>query len=117
MKPTLLTKKDFLTKIADYETSPTEWKFLGDKPCIIDFYADWCGPCKMIAPILDELAADYEGKVSIVKVNVDENQESPAKFGIRGIPTLLLFKNGTLMGTKVGAASKSQLAAFIDSHI
>ena len=117
MKPTLLTKKDFLTKIADYETSPTEWKFLGDKPCIIDFYADWCGPCKMIAPILDELAADYEGKVSIVKVNVDENQESPAKFGIRGIPTLLLFKNGTLMGTKVGTANKSQLTTFINNHI
>ena len=112
-----LTKAEFLSKVANYEANPTEWKYLGDKPCIIDFYASWCGPCKMIAPILDELAADYAGKVSIVKVNVDENQESPAKFGIRGIPTLLLFKNGTLMGTKVGAASKSQLAAFIDSHI
>ncbi len=86
-------------------------------PVLVDFWASWCGPCRMIAPILDELAADYGDKLSIVKVNVDENQESPAKFGIRGIPTLLLFKNGTLMGTKVGAASKSQLAAFIDSHI
>ncbi len=86
-------------------------------PVLVDFWASWCGPCRMIAPILDELAADYGDKISIVKVNVDENQESPAKFGIRGIPTLLLFKNGTLMGTKVGAASKSQLAAFIDSHI
>ena len=86
-------------------------------PVLVDFWASWCGPCRMIAPILDELAADYGDKISIVKINVDENQESPAKFGIRGIPTLLLFKNGTLMGTKVGAASKSQLAAFIDSHI
>ena len=86
-------------------------------PVLVDFWASWCGPCRMIAPILDELAVDYGDKLSIVKVNVDENQESPAKFGIRGIPTLLLFKNGTLMGTKVGAASKSQLAAFIDSHI
>ena len=86
-------------------------------PVLVDFWASWCGPCRMIAQILDELAADYGDKISIVKVNVDENQESPAKFGIRGIPTLLLFKNGTLMGTKVGAASKSQLAAFIDSHI
>ena len=86
-------------------------------PVLVDFWASWCGPCRMIAPILDELAADYGDKLSIVKVNVDENQESPAKFGIRGIPTLLLFKNGTLMGTKVGAASKSQLAAFIDSNI
>ena len=88
-----------------------------DLPILVDLWAEWCGPCKMIAPVLDELAKDYDGKLSIVKVNVDENTASPAKFGIRGIPTLLLFKNGTVMGTKVGAASKSQLAAFIDSHI
>ena len=86
-------------------------------PVLVDFWAEWCGPCKMIAPVLDELAKDYDGKLSIVKVNVDENTASPAKFGIRGIPTLLLFKNGTVMATKVGAASKSQLAAFIDSNI
>ena len=84
---------------------------------LVDFWAEWCGPCKMIAPVLDELAKDYDGKLAIVKINVDENSASPAKFGIRGIPTLLLFKNGTIMGTKVGAASKSQLAAFIDSHL
>ena len=88
-----------------------------DKPVLVDFWAEWCGPCKMIAPVLDELAKDYDGKLAIVKINVDENSASPAKFGIRGIPTLLLFKNGTIMGTKVGAASKSQLAAFIDSHL
>ena len=86
-------------------------------PVLVDFWAAWWGPCKMIAPILDELSADYAGKVSIVKVNVDENQEAPAKFGIRGIPTLMIFKNGNVEATKVGALSKSQLAAFIDSNL
>lgn len=86
-------------------------------PVLVDFWAAWCGPCKMIAPILEELSTDYAGKLSIVKINVDDNQETPAKYGIRGIPTLLLFKNGTVVGTKVGAASKSQLTVFVDSHL
>ncbi len=86
-------------------------------PVLIDFWAEWCGPCKMIAPILDELAGQYAGKLKIVKMNVDENSGTPAKYGIRGIPTLMLFKEGNLEATKVGALSKSQLIAFIDSHL
>ncbi len=84
---------------------------------LVDYWAEWCGPCKMIAPILDEIATAYEGKLQIAKMNVDENREIPAKFGIRGIPTLMLFKNGQLAATKVGALSKAQLAAFIDQHL
>lgn len=88
-----------------------------DKLVLVDYWAEWCGPCKMIAPILDEVATDYGDKVSIAKVNVDENQATPAKYGIRGIPTLMLFKNGQLVDTKVGALSKSQLTLFLDSHL
>jgi thioredoxin 1 len=88
-----------------------------DKLVLVDYWAEWCGPCKMIAPILDEVSADYEDKVSIAKVNVDDNQETPAKYGIRGIPTLMLFKNGQLVDTKVGALSKSQLTLFLDNHL
>ncbi len=88
-----------------------------DKPVLVDYWAEWCGPCKMIAPILDELANDYGGRLQIAKMNVDENREVPGKYGIRGIPTLMLFKGGELAATKVGALSKSQLTAFIDGHL
>ena len=88
-----------------------------NKPVIVDFWAEWCGPCKMIAPILDEISKDYEGKLKIAKLNIDENAQTPAKFGIRGIPTLMIFKNGNVEATKVGALSKSQLTTFIDSNI
>ena len=84
---------------------------------LVDYWADWCGPCKMIAPILDEIAKDYEGKITITKLNIDENPGTPPKYGIRGIPTLMIFKNGNVEATKVGAVSKSQLTAFIDSNI
>ena len=84
---------------------------------IVDFWAEWCGPCKMIAPILDEIANEYQGKLRVAKINIDENPQTPPKFGIRGIPTLILFKNGTVEAQKVGAMSKSQLAAFLDGNL
>ncbi len=84
---------------------------------LVDYWAEWCGPCKMIAPILDDVAVAYQGKLTIAKMNVDENREIPAKFGIRGIPTLMLFKNGELAATKVGALNKTQLTAFIDQQL
>jgi len=86
-------------------------------PVLVDYWAEWCGPCKSIAPILEAVAKEYGGRLKVAKINVDENQSTPAKFGIRGIPTLMLFKNGNVEATKVGALSKSQLTAFLDSNI
>ncbi len=88
-----------------------------DKPVLLDFWADWCGPCKAIAPILDEIAGEYQDRLKIAKLNIDENPQTPHKYGIRGIPTLILFKNGALEAQKVGLVSKSQLSAFLDSNL
>ena len=101
------------TSDANFATDVLE----ADGPVLVDYWAPWCGPCKMIAPVLDEIAGEYQGRLKIVKVNVDDNGATAAKFGVRGIPTLSLFKGGAVAATKVGALSKSQLTAFIDSSI
>ena len=88
-----------------------------DKPVLVDYWAEWCGPCKMIAPILEEVASEYGEKIKVCKMNIDENQETPPRYGIRGIPTLILFKNGEVEATKVGALSKTQLQSFLDDNI
>jgi thioredoxin 1 len=101
-----LTDESFQTEVLD-----------STEPVLVDYWAEWCGPCKMIAPILTEIADEYQGKVKIAKLNIDENPQTPPRYGIRGIPTLMLFKNGNVEATKVGALSKSQLTAFIDTNL
>lgn len=110
-----LTKADFLTKVMDFESNSEEWKYLGDRPAIIDFYADWCGPCKVIAPILEELAAEYKDEIYIYKVNVDKEQELAALFGIRSIPTLLFIPMEGEPQIAQGALPKSSFKEAIET--
>lgn len=113
--PVHITKADFLKKIYNYETSPNEWKYLGDKPAIIDFYADWCGPCKMIAPSLEQLAKEYAGKIDIYKVDVDKETELAQAFGIQGIPALLYIPMTGKPQMLQGAMPKDQLKEKIET--
>ncbi|MFT6916270.1 MAG: thioredoxin 1 [Motiliproteus sp.] len=106
---------DNITNVTDASFEEDVLKAEG--PVLVDYWAEWCGPCKMIGPILEEVASDYSGRLKICKLNIDENSDTPPKFGIRGIPTLMLFKGGSVEATKVGALSKSQLIAFLDSNI
>jgi len=106
---------EFIHHVSDATFEPEVLK--SEVPVLVDYWAEWCGPCKAIAPVLNEVAKEYSGKLKVAKVNVDENQETPRKYGIRGIPTLMLFKNGNVEAQKVGALSKSQLTAFLDSNI
>lgn len=110
-----LNKADFLKKIADYENNPQEWKFLGERPALIDFYAPWCGPCKMLSPILEEVSEEYAGKVDIYKVNVDEEDELSAVFGIRSVPTLIFIPSEGAPQKTAGAPSKQQLKEAVNS--
>ena len=115
MKAMNLTKADFLNKVANYEANPNEWKFLGERPAIIDFYATWCGPCKMLAPVLDELAAEYEGQIDIYKVNVEEEEELSALFGIRSVPFILFIPMEGQPQMAQGALPKPALKEAIHS--
>jgi thioredoxin len=114
MKTIKLNKADFLTKVANYESNPNEWIYLGDKPAIIDFYADWCGPCRSVAPVLEELAGEYEGKIYIYKVDTEKEQELAALFGIRSIPSILFIPMNGKPQMALGALPKSELKKAID---
>lgn len=115
MKTIHLTKEEFLTKVANFETSPNEWKYLGDKPAIIDFYAEWCGPCKSIAPVLEELAGEYEGEIYIYKIDTEAEQELASAFGIRSIPSLLFVPMDEAPQMAQGAMPKSAFKEAIES--
>ncbi|MFT4223113.1 thioredoxin [Dysgonomonas sp.] len=110
-----LTKAEFLSKVANFETNPTEWKYLGDKPALIDFYADWCGPCKAIAPVLEELAAEYGDRIYIYKINTETEPELASAFGIRSIPSLLFVPMNGQPQMAAGALPKQQLKEVIDN--
>lgn len=115
MKTIHLTKAEFLTKVANYEANPQEWKYLGDRPAIIDFYADWCGPCKSIAPVLEELAAEYDGQIYIYKINTETEQELASAFGIRSIPSLLFVPMNEAPQMAQGAMPKSAFKEAIET--
>ena len=117
MKTIHLTKEEFLKKVANYEANPTEWKYLGDKPCIIDFYADWCGPCKMVAPILDELAKEYSDKIYIYKVDTEAERELASAFGIRSIPTMIFIPMGEDPQVAQGALPKNVIKDAINKTL
>lgn len=108
-----MSNKTISTSDANFEAEVLK----SEIPVLVDFWAEWCGPCKMITPILEEVSGDYAGKVKIVKLNIDENPTTPPQYGVRGIPTLMLFKNGEVDATQVGALSKSQLCTFLDSNL
>lgn len=117
MKTKQLTKADFLTKVSNFEKTPTEWKFLGTRPAIIDFYADWCGPCKVLSPVLEELAAEYDGKVDIYKVDTEREMELSEMFGIRSIPSLLFIPMSGKPQMAHGALPKAAIGEVIKEHL
>ncbi len=106
---------DLVLHVSDADFNETVLK--ADTPVLVDYWAEWCGPCKMIAPVLDDIASDYKGRLIVAKLNIDESPKTPQHYGVRGIPTLMIFKSGEVEATKVGALTKQQLTAFIDSHI